>query len=371
MEAKKENLPMRALYLLEIIFVVDGHIPLPDLFDMGGLMGYYSFHLMLFAFASGYFFRLYGNPGQDLLHRAKRLLAPLYLWNLVYGALAFLLRRFGGFTLGEPLSLYTLLLAPVTDGEHFVWNLGAWYLFPLFAVQVCYAALRRVSRCWKDEEGLTFLLCLLPGIAAVLRLQASQNEPLWLLRTLVLLPGYAAGVLYRRRLEEKDTLPALPLMAGILLARGILLLRFGNLSYLLSSGTYFLCGPAGVYLGGGLAIWFWVRVSRLLGEQMERSRLALYASRHTLSIMLHHYMGFFAMNAVFLLLNWKGLGAADFSVRSFRTQTGYVYAPGGGPGWTALYLAAGLLLPLALARIGERIRTCAGNKIKRINKTEP
>ena len=36
-------------------------------------------------------------------------------------------------TLGAPLSAYTLLLAPLTDGQHFAYNLGAWFLFPLFS----------------------------------------------------------------------------------------------------------------------------------------------------------------------------------------------------------------------------------------------
>ena len=130
---REENLVLRALYLIAIVFVVDGHTLLGDLFTMDGLFRYYSFHLMLFAFGSGYFFRLHGGIAQDLLARAKRLLLPLYLWNLVYGVGAALLRRFGGFTLGEPLSAYTLLLAPIVDGEHFAWNLGAWFIFPLFA----------------------------------------------------------------------------------------------------------------------------------------------------------------------------------------------------------------------------------------------
>ena len=44
----------RALYLIAIILVVDGHTPFKDMFDWGGLFGYYSFHLMLFTFGSGY-----------------------------------------------------------------------------------------------------------------------------------------------------------------------------------------------------------------------------------------------------------------------------------------------------------------------------
>ena len=167
MQSKAENHTMRVFYLLAIVFVVDGHTTLGNLFDMNGLFRYYSFHLMMFAFGSGYFFRFYGGMPADLAHRAKKLLVPLYLWNAVYGVGAALLRRFGGFELGEPLSAYTLLLAPLADGQHFVWNLGSWFIFPLFLAQIFYAGLRRLSKLWHENEVLTFLLCLIPGCAAL------------------------------------------------------------------------------------------------------------------------------------------------------------------------------------------------------------
>ena len=356
---KREDGEMRTLYLIAILFVVDGHIPLPDLFDLGGLMGYYSFHLLLFAFGAGVFFRLRGNPAEDALQRARRLLLPLYAWNLAYGLFAAALRRFGGFSLGAPLTWQTLLLSPLTDGEHFVWNLGAWYLFPLFLAQILYAGLRRLPGRAKDVRA-AFLVSLAAGCAAVSLLSAGNREPLWLLRALVLLPGYAGGALYAERLRARDTLPSVPYFALVLLGRALLLLVFGRPNYLLSSGTYFDAGPVGVYAGGALAIAFWLRAARLFAPAASESRLAMYAARHTRSIMMHHYLGFLAVNGVFLIANRFGFGAADFSVRLLRTQSGYVYAPGEAAGWTVLYLAAGMLLPLLIARAGERALALAG-----------
>ena len=83
----------RALYLIAIVLVVDGHTALDDMFSMGGLFRYYSFHLMLFAFGAGYFFRFHGGVLSDLAARAKKLLVPLYVWNAIYGVGAALLRR--------------------------------------------------------------------------------------------------------------------------------------------------------------------------------------------------------------------------------------------------------------------------------------
>jgi hypothetical protein len=53
--------------------------------------------------------------------------------------------------------------------------------------------------------------------------------------------------------------------------------------------------------------------------------------------------GIEALGAIF---NALGIGAADFSVRSFRTMYNYNYAPGSRPEYNVLYLLAGLLLPL-------------------------
>lgn len=349
---RPENMTMRALYLIAIVFVVDGHTCFEDMFDMRGLFRYYSFHLMLFAFASGCLLRDGDTerPLRLLAHRARRLLVPLYAWNLVYGVGAALLRRFGGFTLGEPLSAYTLLLAPLTDGEHFVWNLGSWYVFPLLLAQAMYLLVRRLSRLWGGREPVTFLLCLIPGAVAVQLCASGQNGalPLFLMRTLILLPGYAGGVLYRRCLEKHDTLPTVPYLFALVVARALLCMRYENLAYLLSSCTYMDCGAVGVYLGGAIAIAFWLRIARLLAPHMERSRLALSISRHTFDVMMHHYMGFFALNCVFLALHKLGLGAAKFSVTAMRTQEGYLYAPAGRQEWNVLYLIAGLVVPLLI-----------------------
>lgn len=356
METKREDMTMRALYLLAIVFVVDGHIPLQDLFDLGGLFGYYSFHLLLFTFGSGCLFRLHGTLSQDILHRARRTLLPLYAWNMAYGLLSMALRHFAGFTLGESLSPYTLFLAPVLDGQHFVWNLGAWFLFPLFLVQVIYAGLFRLSR-WVGGDGrLLFVLCLLMGCFAVFRLRAGENQPLWLLRTLVLLPGYAGGALYTEWIRQRDTMPSLPYFMIIFLLRTLLILMVGRPNYLLSNGTYFGAGPLGVYAGGFLAIAFWLRVARILAPAVQNSPLALYLAQHTRDVMLHHYMGFFVVNCIFLLLNQTGIGAAEFSVASFRTQSGYVFAPGEPAAYAVLYLTAGLLLPLLIPKAWESLQ---------------
>ena len=366
---QRENMTMRALYLIAAILVVDGHTTLADMFDMQSLFRYYSFHLMLFAFGSGYFFKDGDDqrPLASIARKARRLLIPLYLWNVVYGVSAALLRRFVGFDIGEPVTLYNLLIAPLTDGHQFQWNLGSWFVFPLFMCQVIYTFVRRLAKLWGDREAVTFLLCLIPGVICVTLCNQNMQAalPLWVLRTLILLPGYAGGVLYRRCLEKHDTLPTVPYLTALVIIRALLCARYENLAYLLSTCDYFGCDAFGVYFGGTIAIAFFLRIARLIAPHMQRSRFALAISRNTFAIMMHHYMGFFALNCVFLALHVMGLYAKDFSVYRWRTESNYMYAPGGRPEWDVLYLLAGLVLPLAVAWVVNKGKTIIQKKLRR------
>ena len=367
--SRNENMTMRALYLIAAVLVVDGHTTLADMFDMQSLFRYYSFHLMLFAFGSGYFFRDSDakRPFAAILRKAKRLLVPLYVWNIVYGVGAALLRRLMGFEIGEPVTLYNLLIAPLTDGHQFGWNLGSWFVFPLFMCQVIYTFVRRLARLWGDREPLTFLLCLIPGVICVTLCSQGKQAllPLWVLRTLILLPGYAGGVLYRRCLEKRDTLPTVPYLTALVVIRALLCARYENLAYLLSTCDYFGCDAFGVYAGGAIAIAFFLRIARLLAPHVAKSRFALSISRNTFSVMMHHYMGFFALNGVFLALHVAGLYAKDFSVYRWRTESNYMYAPGGRPEWDVLYLLAGLALPLAVAWVADKGKAAIQKKLRR------
>jgi len=77
---------------------------------------------------------------------------------------------------------------------------------------------------------------------------------------------------------------------------------------------------------------------------------------------MHHFMGFFALNSVFLIFNALGVGAADFSVRSFRTAYDYNYAPYGRSEWNILYLLAGIFFSLAVAWGTDHIKLLFKNK---------
>ena len=118
----EENRQFRILSALGIIFVVAGHLGY-GVFDLGGLFPYYSFHVYIFLFVSGYFYKdeAEKNIGGYIWKKCRMLLVPYFLWNLFYGVLAQVLHGIG-FSLGEVLSLRTLFLSPFIVGHQFLYN---------------------------------------------------------------------------------------------------------------------------------------------------------------------------------------------------------------------------------------------------------
>lgn len=87
----KVDYRFKILYAIGMLMVVAGHcngggIPL----DIAGWFPYYGFHLSLFAFASGYFYKssYENNVIRYIIKKTKSLIVPLYiylcLWNYCY-----------------------------------------------------------------------------------------------------------------------------------------------------------------------------------------------------------------------------------------------------------------------------------------------
>ena len=180
MAVHTENKEFRILSAIGIILVVAGHLGY-NLFDMGGLFPYYSFHVFIFLFVSGYFYKPEAEEHilTYLLGKCRTLLLPYFLWNFVYGLVVVLFRSVG-FYIGNVPSLYTLFVAPFVDGHQFLYNFPAWFVPALFLTGIVNVCMRKV-----------------------LSLLRIQDE--WLILAGCLLPGFQLGRIYREKLEKETT----------------------------------------------------------------------------------------------------------------------------------------------------------------------
>ncbi|MBQ9990628.1 MAG: acyltransferase family protein [Lachnospiraceae bacterium] len=353
------NPTFRILSAIAIILVVAGHCDF-GIFDLGGLFPYYAFHVAVFAFISGYFYREEAEqqPWDYLKKKVKHLLLPYFLWNLFYGLFAAGL-RFVGFQIGAAISIKTLFLEPFLGGHQFGFNFASWFVPMLFVVEVANLFMRKILGCLHlKKEWLIFTLSLLIGAAAV---WLSIEGRVWgYYRTagclMLLYPAYQSGQLYKIYLEKRDTLShGLYFFLVCGLEFFLLLICKGRVAYSTVWCSGFVNGPLVPFLTAFLGIAFWLRVARLAAPLWREGNLLDRIGANTFSVMMHHVLGFFLLNALLYLLSQSLLPDTAFDTETWLISYEYRYLPAGMEMGKWLYLFAGILIPLGIKRILEKI----------------
>lgn len=111
------------LYAIGSIFIVAGHCQNGGINLAFDIFPIYSFHLGLFMFCSGYFYKSKNENelGKYAWKKIKRLIIPMFIWNIVYG-LFVQLTRLKGFTIGGDFTLYNLFVQPIKNGHQYIIN---------------------------------------------------------------------------------------------------------------------------------------------------------------------------------------------------------------------------------------------------------
>lgn len=358
-EMNGENKEFRILSAIGIILVVAGHLGY-DLFDIGGLFPYYSFHVFIFLFVSGYFYR---EEAQErivsyLLGKCKTLLLPYLVWNIFYGLLREGLYRVG-FFIGEPMTLKTLFLSPFLDGHQFLYNFPAWFVPVLFMIEVINVLMRKVLSLLRLKyEWLIFGGCLLAGMLTVY-LAAGGHVWGWYKlpgRLLFMLPGFQMGRIYRTKLESHDTLEDGPYFLIVMGMQLLINIFCAGLNFSAVWVSSFANGPVVPYLTVMTGIAFWLRIARIMRGIPYLSRKMVYIGRKTYSIMMHHMASFMLIKGVFYLCYLFTPFCREFDKEMFFSEIGFVYLVGGSEASKWLYLFVGIGLPLVIAHVQERVR---------------
>lgn len=347
--SNERNSTFMVLSCIGILLVILGHLNFGVL-EFGGIFPYYSYHVLIFVFIAGYFYK--ENDAQNILkfiwRKVKRLIIPYYVINLIYGFIVMLLHQ-KGFAFGEEISLYNLLIEPVMGGHQFMLNAPAWFVFALFLLEVCNVVARRILGLLKlENECLIMVLYSMVGIAAVWLAIRGSVYGFYKLpgRLMLMAPALQFGRLYKTKLEKYDKLPSVYYFAILFAVNSILTYSCGGLGYSVVWVTGFANGPLIPFVTGFTGIALWLRIARILGRAVGGNRFVAYMSRHTYSIMMHQLISFFLVTAV--------LSAAGMEIDMPRWMEDAYYAYDNvATIW--LYVAAGVLIPLGLSFSYEKL----------------
>ena len=172
--------------------------------------------------------------------------------------------------MGGEFNAYNLLIAPLTDGHQFIYNMGAWFLVPLFLVQcVGFVVLKLFAGARGEVSKIAasgfFALMFALGCVALMVAPDNQGERsfyLTFLRMAYFLPSFALGVFYRAVLEKYDVLKTGVRSFILLFTAAVLCYAFPKYNHVPSWLDYVGELPVVIYLISFTAILFWVGVAR-------------------------------------------------------------------------------------------------------------
>lgn len=362
--SKDINYTFKMLYVIAIFMIVDGHIGYYNYLQVTNALHYQNYHVALFAFTSGYFLNLERNYKDFFSIKLTKLILPLYLWNLFYGILCWYLNHYQGFALGSELNAYNLLIAPITDGHQFIYNMGAWFLIPLFFIQtISYILLQPIAKqkaaLQKISTLFYFVFCLILGAVAVKygpQNGGTRNFTLAILRTFYLLPSFAFGFLYRKILEKYDRINTPLYLCALLTIITALCHYYPQYNHLPSWLNYINVPFWVVYTLCFCSILFWLRVSKVFSPVIEKSRSLQYVANHTFDIMMHHFIGFMFIKAALQK-------CANFNLKAYKTDIWYYYFPINEDLIEWLYIIIAIVVALLVGYINHLIYTKIKQKL--------
>ena len=347
------NQEFRVLQTIAILTVVIGHRKDSALSFLAEWFPIYSYHMPLFMFISGYFYRAGSEEkiGSFIVRKIKTLIIPYFLWRAFYFIVVFFL----GGNFEVPFRLYMFFYEPWVFDNSIQPIIPAWFVLSLFCVQVVFCLLRKLFLFCKLKNEIIFLLIFfLLGLLSVYyaNLLKGSNSDYSLISTLIraffFLPVYQFGFLYKMKFEGKKTLPSLAYFAILFALQFVLLKMFGALTFDVyrCSFSNFIFLP---YLSSLTGILFWLRISKILARALKGNRIVRYIGQNTWTVMMHHIFSFFLVNSVIFILS-KPLYLTGFDTNAFLSNMWYTYSPGLSQ-FSIVYVVAGVALPL-LAKYG-------------------
>ena len=361
-EKREVDYRFKILYALAIIMVLTGHSKGGGISLMFDWFPVQPVHLCIFMFASGYFYKQESeeNVCAYIWKKVKRLIIPMYIYNLAYGILGQIISINGPKIAGK-ITWEALLIFPITSGQHFGYNLGGWFIVPLFMVELSNVLIRSVAKKLQIRipEWLYFVVTVILGMGGVYLASIGYNNSWWrvLVRWLFFLPFYYGGIFYKKILEYHDTLPGGTYFSIIFALKLVVAVWLGKMpSYTPALCNDFVDGVIAPFIVCALGVAFWLRIARVLEPILGRNKYVNLVADNTYSIMMNHILGFQIVNMVYAFVA-KTMGLfGDFDWGAYEMDKFYVYTLGGINQTKIIYIIVAIVFSVGVQRCIDKVK---------------
>lgn len=252
---KNRNIELTILKALGIIVVVSCHSSI-NIFNIIGipisltteLFPEYSYHMPLFIFASGYFYkRIYESNLLDLSIKRFQSIIKYTKCNLFYFLLCFILINLGLLSRDIEFTFKSLFIEPFLGGFQFYFNGPGWFVPFLFLLQIFFTAIRKIIglkynsfRCNFDtdlkQESIFLITLIIIGFisTSISNVYPVINDNVNILqsflRTLFGLQFFQLGFFYKEFVEKKVKFSSISFLL-VVVCKAIIYLMFGYYTF--------------------------------------------------------------------------------------------------------------------------------------------
>lgn len=375
----EKNMEMRILTGIAILLVLCGHLDLQT-FTLFDLFPYYSFHVLIFVFVSGYFYKETNevHPFQYIGKKAIHLLVPYFIWNILYGILVTCLHRLG-FGFGTDISPKSLFIDSFIDGHQYMLNFASWFVPALFLLHAANILGRSIiGFIFRKRRGdflkeiLILFVSLILGMATIMLAIKGHVWGYWKLpgRILFMLPVYEMGIFYKKYIAKyANKVPDFVMIAVVVCVQLIIRMTCRSLVFSAVWCSGFNNGPVIPYITVITGLVFWYRIAKLLNRTKLRMVISSIGDI-SFSLMMHHILAFFLINsfAYYMYLNHKQMGYELFDIHRYLYSVDYVYWIYDLPVTKWLYLIIGLTFSALLHKVEAEVKNYILRKSKKVFK---
>lgn len=318
------------LSCIGIVCMVMGHFGC-ELLEFDGWFPYYSFHMPLFIFISGYFYK--DESKSDIkgyiLKLIKKLLIPFYEVSFIYLIIQTILSKYG-YSLGLTFNLYNWLVYPWVNQQTPGFYVATWFVIALIWVKVINIGIRKV--CAIDGAERDFLLFLIYFIISIcliccFRKYEIKGFLLVILRSIFLLVFFQIGFIYKKYLEKYDGIKNIYYFGIVFLLQGLIRFKYGYLTYGVFNCSFPIVNVGSIYLTTFLGIAFWLRIAKIFTPLLKDSKLVVYIGKHTSAIMSHHLFAVFLIQTIVYYIQKYVDVFNGFDVEKYQSWVYYLYVP--------------------------------------------
>lgn len=333
---------MTILKALAMILVVLGHV------DSHKFSWFppYSFHLTIFFFVSGYFYKEIYEKDMFLFARKKfnSLVVPYFLYNFCYAVLTFLLRTRLNIVVDatENFNLKSFFIMPFINGHQYMLYLAAWFVLQLFVIQLVFLAVHSILKKLITSKEFHLMFFLLVALLATYLAKEGYNKSslgIITIRTLFGMFFFYLGFYYKLVLEKTNIFKVQILLPLFVIQIILLRINNGDLNYGFVWAYYnnlvftpIVTGVNGIYL--------YLFISRAISKVLPSNDILLSIGKNTFHIMANHLLVFFLINT---LIVWK----SSVVTKEVLNNVWYIHNP---DKYWLLYVGLGVLIPTYISK---------------------